>query len=743
MRKFRIVIYLCFSTLWVLAQRVDRHGDNWLFGSKASLYFPFGEDPGISNLNKITTENAFMTYSDIEGKLVLYSNGTTVWNASNNVIEGAANLVQSPSPNYPGLIVPIPESDGLFYVFSIDDSKGNANANSVEFPIFYSKIDIVLNGGEGKLVDSTLLLLDETSFGITTVKHCNNIDYWLVIHKGTGNGFLSYLITKNGIDTDQPIESKVGIPFIGSSQGLQQEIIISEDGKKLAITKPANPEGGFIEVFDFDNSTGRVTKSNTTYKNLGKIKGAAFSPDGNFIYVSIFEKQQSVSATEFRNDYKLIQYRTIFAPTYKEVIVAKSFTGQKSESLGEFLVEEGSFGNLKIGPNGKIYLAHIDASALSVIKEANNAGAACDLDYQGFSLNGKKGKSQFPSTVSPDYPEIEVNIAFNADSLDCNPTISAKLKGLPKAEAKFQWFLNGNEISGANKIDLKTTQAGEYVVKVSGTCREMKSLKKTITTNSDIEPPISNTNIRYCQGQEILSLIAQGNEIKWYSDGNLATLLKSDVNFLPPLNSNVVAKKNYYVTQTVNNCESPPTQIEIEIVEASKLNIGESVRKECFGPGQEIELSLLENTNEPVEWFLNGLFLSNQKSIKVTNYGTYIIQKVDSYCPSSDTLTLEEGCLRFYIPTAFSPNGDGKNETLVLNGNGNFEFTFELVDRRGRIMTAIKNNTFNGQALTLWDGLYFGSPAPIGSYPYTFETKVIEQGKETIDKKQGSILLLR
>jgi gliding motility-associated-like protein len=743
LRKFRIVIYLCFSTLWVLAQRVDRHGDNWLFGSKASLYFPFGGDPGISNLNKITTENTFMTYSDVEGKLVLYSNGTTVWNASNNVIEGAANLVQSPSPNYPGLIVPIPESDGLFYVFSIDDSKGNANANSVEFPIFYSKIDMALNAGSGKKVGLTLLLRNETSFGMTTVKHCNNVDYWLVIHKGTGNGFLSYLITTNGIDTDQAIESKVGIPFIGSSLGLQQEIIISEDGKKLAVTKPANPEGGFIELFDFDNVTGKITRSITTYKNLGKIKGAALSPDGKFIYVSIFENQQPISATEFRNDFKVVQYRTTFAPAYEKVILTKSFTGQKSGGLGEFLLDVGSFGNLKLGPNGKIYLAHLDATALSIILDPNNAGLACDLDYQGLSLNGKKGSNQFSSTVSPDYPEIEASIAFNADSLACNPTLSVKLKGLQEANAKFQWFLNGNEISGANKIDLKITEAGDYMVKVSDDCREAKSLIKAITASSDIESPISDIKIKYCQGEEIRSLTAQGTNIKWYSDANLATLLKSEVNFLPPLNSNVVAKKMYYVTQTVNNCESPPTQIEIEIAEASKLNIGESVRTECFGPGQEIEISLLENTNEPVEWFLNGLFLSNQKSIKATNYGTYIIQKVDSYCPSSDTLTLEEGCLRFYIPTAFSPNGDGKNETLVLNGNGNFEFTFELVDRRGRIMTAIKNNTFNGQALTLWDGLYFGSPAPIGSYPYTFETKVIEEGKETIDKKRGSILLLR
>ena len=684
-----------------------------------------------------------MTYSDESGNLVLYSNGKSVWNASGDMIDGAADLIDASNPNYPGLIVPIPETEGQFYVFSVDDAQGNSNANSVEFPVFYSKIDMTLNGGAGKKVGPSLLLWPETSFGMTTVKHCNNIDYWLVIHKGTGNDFLSYLITKNGIDTNQTIKSKFGIQFIGSSQGLQQEIIISEDGKKLAISKPANPEGGFIEIFDFDNSTGKITRSITSYKNLGKIKGAAFSPDGKFIYVSIFDKQESDRLTEFRNYYKLVQYRTSFAPTYKEVITEKSFKGQRSGTLGAFLVEEGSFGNLKLGPNGKVYLAHIDASALSVIKEPNNAGAACDLDYQGFSLNGKKGETQFPSTVSPNYPEIEAKITFIADSLECNPTLTAKLSGLSDSDAKFQWVLNGIEISGATDIDLKATDSGDYVVKISNECREAKSQKKTIVTNSAIEPPESEMTINYCQGEEIQSLTASGNEIKWYADANLSTLLNSSTSFLPPLNPNVVIKKSYYVTQTVNNCESPPTKINVEISDATKLNIGEAIRKECLGADAAIELSLMEDTNEPIEWLFNGLYVSNEKSIKASKYGNYIVQKTNSLCPSSDTLSIEEGCFRYYIPTAFTPNGDGKNEVLVLSGNGEFQFNFAIVDRRGRIMTSIQENSFKGQPLTLWDGTYFNKPAPIGAYQFNFEAKIVEEGKERKELKSGSILLLR
>ena len=52
-----------------------------------------------------------MTYSDESGNLVLYSNGKSVWNASGDMIDGAADLIDAYNPNYPGLIVPIPETE--------------------------------------------------------------------------------------------------------------------------------------------------------------------------------------------------------------------------------------------------------------------------------------------------------------------------------------------------------------------------------------------------------------------------------------------------------------------------------------------------------------------------------------------------------------------------------------------------------------------------------------------------------
>lgn len=725
------------------AQREDRHADNWLFGSGASIFFPFGGEPGNSSLNNINTENAFMTYSDEQGNLILYSNGNTVWNKNGNPIAGALNLISATDPVYPGLIVPIPENDNLFYVFSVDDFSGNNNGTTVEFPIYYSKIDMNQNSGDGKKIGQSLSLWNETSFGMTAVKHCNNIDYWLIIHKGSGNEFLTYVINKDGIDmTNPPVSSKVGIPFIGSSKGLQQEIIASEDGKKLAITKPFHPDGGFVQVFDFDNLTGKVTQLVTTYKNEGMIKGAAFSPDGNFIYVARL-KNQSQTGGQSTFEYEVVQYRTSFAPNYRQQITQKTYTGKSQASLGNFLVDPGTFGNLKLGPNGKIYLAHIDATFLSVIHKPNKPGDESDFEYSGFDLHGKIGKAQFPYNISPEYPQIEAKIIFTADSLTCNPTLTVELKNLKKEEVAFQWFLDNVELNGATTMELKTTSSGNYVVKVKDNCKEIKSIKKAITSGVKIAAPVSEPTIKYCQGEEIKALYSEGYDIKWYPDANLSVLLHSGSFYTPPLNPDVVATKSYYATQTINKCESSTAKIEIEIAEAKPINIGEAIQKECFNAGKETELKPIEVTNDEIEWYFNGQVYSHEKSIRVHKYGTYIVKKVDYFCPASDTVNVVDGCLSYYIASAFSPNGDGKNDVLILSGNGEFQFDFEIVDRRGRVMFAIKNKFFNGQSLYLWDGYYLNSPAMLGSYQYHIETRVVENGKVNLEKQRGSFLLLR
>jgi len=86
-----------------------------------------------------------------------------------------------------------------------------------------------------------------------------------------------------------------------------------------------------------------------------------------------------------------------------------------------------------------------------------------------------------------------------------------------------------------------------------------------------------------------------------------------------------------------------------------------------------------------------------------------------------------------YIPEAFSPNGDGINDQLVLFGLPSPEFLFIIYDRWGAPIYESKNNP-------VWDGRLNGTQAPEGNYTYklSFETENQEHKSQV-----GSFTLLR
>ncbi|MEM6526284.1 MAG: gliding motility-associated C-terminal domain-containing protein [Bacteroidota bacterium] len=89
--------------------------------------------------------------------------------------------------------------------------------------------------------------------------------------------------------------------------------------------------------------------------------------------------------------------------------------------------------------------------------------------------------------------------------------------------------------------------------------------------------------------------------------------------------------------------------------------------------------------------------------------------------------------LRIYIPTAFSPNGDGLNDTFGPVGEGINEFKITVYDRWGEVIFTSHDIS------TKWDGRHKGSPVPFGSYNY----ELVASGKEIGQvQKAGSVTLI-
>ncbi|MBC6698943.1 T9SS type B sorting domain-containing protein [Hymenobacter puniceus] len=90
--------------------------------------------------------------------------------------------------------------------------------------------------------------------------------------------------------------------------------------------------------------------------------------------------------------------------------------------------------------------------------------------------------------------------------------------------------------------------------------------------------------------------------------------------------------------------------------------------------------------------------------------------------------------LEAYVPTAFTPNGDGLNDVLEVKGRFLSSYTFTVVDRNGQ-------EVFRGTDRTqAWDGRIRGQQPVLGAYVWRFEAldaagkTVVQHGTVTIVK---------
>lgn len=87
-----------------------------------------------------------------------------------------------------------------------------------------------------------------------------------------------------------------------------------------------------------------------------------------------------------------------------------------------------------------------------------------------------------------------------------------------------------------------------------------------------------------------------------------------------------------------------------------------------------------------------------------------------------------------YVPNAFSPNGDGKNDVLYVRGNFIESLVFRVYDRWGEL---VFETTDQSQG---WDGMYKGKPSDPAVFDYYLET-ICWTGDKYF--KKGNITLIR
>jgi gliding motility-associated-like protein len=146
--------------------------------------------------------------------------------------------------------------------------------------------------------------------------------------------------------------------------------------------------------------------------------------------------------------------------------------------------------------------------------------------------------------------------------------------------------------------------------------------------------------------------------------------------------------------------------------------------------------------NGPVTFTLLNTALS-QPSGNFDNLrgGRYNFRIADAGGCSKDTsITLTEnmpigGCHDIFIPNAFTPNNDGRNDLFNINLSSAFkDITLQVFNRWGNMVCQGKGNIIS------WDGSYKGIQQPVGIYIYN----LICTDRNGVQKNlKGTLTLIR
>lgn len=117
--------------------------------------------------------------------------------------------------------------------------------------------------------------------------------------------------------------------------------------------------------------------------------------------------------------------------------------------------------------------------------------------------------------------------------------------------------------------------------------------------------------------------------------------------------------------------------------------------------------------------------------------GTYNIQLIVTNGNCQDAAmgrVIVDPIYTFYIPSAFSPNNDSRNDTFYGDGEGIQSYNMRIYNRWGQLLFESNNRDYH------WDGTFKGTPVESGMYTYRF---IIESFRNNKKQYAGEVHLIR
>ena len=193
-----------------------------------------------------------------------------------------------------------------------------------------------------------------------------------------------------------------------------------------------------------------------------------------------------------------------------------------------------------------------------------------------------------------------------------------------------------------------------------------------------------------------------------------------------------------------NSCFTQTQSIAIGVGGIPEINLGPDV---VLATGTVKPLVSTVTNGPIVSWLWSPATDLNcstcpQPSVTVRQNRTYVVEGTTVFgCSNTDTLTIRTVCesLQTYIPNAFSPDGDGINDVLLVRGSGIAQVkSFRVFNRWGETVFERANFAPNDPSFG-WDGKVKGKLSSPDVFVYTAEV-ICENGITYTYKGNVSLL---
>lgn len=359
------VKYFCCFLFFCIIENAHAQYEtaNWVF-SEFTLNF-IADPPTSAPTTFLNDEGEFASYSSDQGKLLIVTDGSTVWNGEGNIMKNGVNITPYRTRS---IIIPKPGNNYQYYIFSYNAFNVPGNNNNMLSVIVYAVVDLAANNNEGEVLEKNKVLYNNMHGTFTISGKCDRSVFWLIgdvdsnLQEGSDKMYI-FQIDKDGISgpfTSRPV-------MIGASNDYK----LSPDAKKfLYSVSEISGSGTLISDFKPQNFPADPIVNS---KWLPVTGSGEFSPNGRFVYIV--------------GSHGIAQYDI------------------QTEKIVEIFSGSDFLGRPQIAANGKIYISIADEKKLLVINNPDQPGLLCEFSETGIAI---------PSEVYV-LPEFASNLFYNGN----------------------------------------------------------------------------------------------------------------------------------------------------------------------------------------------------------------------------------------------------------------------------------------------------------------------------------------